>query len=1705
MPEDKNPAETKPNEIKLKVGELTERSDYGRGIVRISAKDMKKIGVGEGDIIEIEGKRKTVAIVLRAYPADVGLDIVRMDGLVRKNCGAGISDEVKVRKSDVKEARIVTIAPARKGIVIHISGELLKRNILMRPVTTGDIIVPNPILRSRRDNTFESMFEEFFGIDFVLTPFGEEKFVVTSTDPKGSVRITKSTEVEVLPQAKDIIEEKIPEVTYEDLGGLHNEIQLVREMIELPLKHPELFERLGIEPPKGILLHGHPGTGKTLLAKAVANESGAKFYVINGPEIMCVDGETKIFTNPKGFVKAKEIFNNAPDKKTQGKLVTSKLKEPVSTYSIGKDGKIEKAKITHVAKLKAPAYKLRLSDGNEITGSHNQPMLVYENGRLIWKRILDLKKGQFIARLNNLQLPENSHIIPVEKIENVIKKGLKYALNSKNSSRSNFIELPDKTSPELLEFLGLVVSDGYIGKEGVEFANNDKELLNRFKLLTKIVFNPDNIKESNNKIIIYSKILVEYLKLLDFENKNKLKTPRYFYALPKKEVQAFIRGYFDGDGCITKLDKSKKSYPSIKLFSVSKEFLQEMQALMQIKLNIPTKLNPHNTPKGLMYEIVVRGYGKKRFLEVGSSTSAKQKRLDIIKDIEERDDFRIPVPESIINEIRSKLPYKDYRNKDTYIYRKEKLTKHALQKLYNILKTNNLVNKQVSEEFNTLMRDDIAWEKIEDIENIGEQELYDFTVDDSENFVGGPYFFMHNSRWYGGSLPYEEKILVLENGMPKQMQIGDVVEKDMKNLKVLAFDEKGKTIWSNILDLIKHPNKAKMYEIKTKSGRTIKVTGDHSLFTFIDGKIKSIKTKYLKEGESYIAIPKNMPDPEKPSKEINLLDHLKENDFGLLIREKILLKTIIKKLGYKKTAKLLEITVDYLYDIVDKNVGIAVSKFLKLVKEADIEIKPNEIKVWSKRKYLPAILELSEDFCQVLGLFVAEGSYNYQNSDKECVRLSLHEKEIEKIKPTIEKLFGKVTIYNKKGTQETDIYINSKVLSLVLREILGFNHGSLEKTIPDIVFALPEKQLAAFMKGYFSGDGALYSNKTGVYTLEGSTRSKELANNLMYLLLRFGIVAKLYKTRQKDGLQYRVCFTGADNLRKFQTIGFLDQQKNLNIENYLSGIKFERNYQTNIIDKLEKQETPTIIEDLVPETDIELQDPYDTDIFWDQIKEIKELDRKDEYVYDIGVKPCQNFVGGIGGIFAHNSEENLRKIFDEAEKNAPSIIFIDEIDSIAPKREEVKGEVEKRVVSQLLTLLDGLKSRGKIIVIGATNIPNSLDPALRRPGRLDREIEISVPTKEGRKEILQIHTRGMPLAKDVDILKIAEITYGYVGADIAALCKEAAMYALRRILPEIGSIKEDKPLPPDILKKLIVTASDFQNAMKMVQPSAMREVLMEIPNVKWTDVGGLEEVKQHLKESVEWPLKHPDSFKRVGIKPPKGILLYGPPGCGKTMLAKAVANESGANFIYIKAGELLSMWVGESERHLRDVFRRAKQVAPAIIFFDEIDSLAPKRGLDAGNQVTERVVSQMLAEMSGLEELNDVVVIAATNRPDIIDPALLRPGRFDRQILVTTPDREARLNIMKIITTKMPLEGVDINDIADITEGYSGADLEALCREAAIHALRKDIDADKVTKSDFKKALEEVKPSVSEEMNKFYENTLIKKKAEKLEVVDYTG
>ena len=464
-------------------------------------------------------------------------------------------------------------------------------------------------------------------------------------------------------------------------------------------------------------------------------------------------------------------------------------------------------------------------------------------------------------------------------------------------------------------------------------------------------------------------------------------------------------------------------------------------------------------------------------------------------------------------------------------------------------------------------------------------------------------------------------------------------------------------------------------------------------------------------------------------------------------------------------------------------------------------------------------------------------------------------------------------------------------------------------------------------------------------------------------------------------------------------------------------------------------------------------------------------------------------IGGpeIMSKFYGESEERLREIFKEAEENAPAIIFIDEIDSIAPKRDEVSGETERRIVAQLLATMDGLESRGKVVVIGATNRPHALDPALRRPGRFDREIEIGIPDRKGRLEILSIHTRGMPLADDVKLEEFAELTHGYAGADLAALSKEAAMRSLRRVIPDLDL--EVDTIPAEVLNSLKVTKDDFMSALREMQPSTLREVLIETPNVKWDDIGGLNDAKQELKEAVEWPMTYGPMFEHMGAEPPRGILLYGPPGTGKTLLAKAVATESQANFISVKGPEFLSKWVGESEKAVRETFRKARQAAPCVIFFDEIDAITPTRGSGFDSKVTERVISQILTEIDGLESLHNVTVIAATNRPDIIDPALLRPGRFDRMVYVPTPEKEARKNIFGIHTREKPLaDDVDMDKLADVTEGFTGADIAAVCNEGVMLAIREYIDSGqpvdeesvkkyRVSMKHFEEAVEKIKKS----------------------------
>jgi 26S proteasome subunit P45 family len=1179
-------------EVRLKVGELTAREEAGRGIVRMDSKTMRELGIKEGDIVEIEGSKKTAAIAVRAYPADVGLNIIRMDGITRRNAGSAVGEYVKVRKANVKPAKRVVLAPAQKGIILHISPNLIKQNIYMRPVVKGDIIVPSPVIRKRRGGT---IFEEIFGMDLAefdifFTPFPREtRFVVTNTEPLGIVKIDDDTELEILPElpATLKLEEKaIPVVTYEDIGGMKEVIQKVREMIELPLRHPELFERLGVEPPKGILLYGPPGCGKTLLAKAVANESGANFISISGPEVMCLDSNTPLIVDNE-VKKISDIFK-------ERKSVLSKGKNHI-TYSIkghligirNPSFSANPTELTEITKISLPYYFTLKLKNCCYNISSNHPVLTLSKNGLKWKIPKELDGNEKI-------------------VVKVIKKLKEPSIQLNEKLRNKF---PKKINKNLAFLLGLMAGDGYIGEDNITFSSKDKKLHVIFREIMKKEFGIENYSEYFEDVVMrtvfYSKPLVNFFVNLGFEK-------------GKKDYKEFLRKY------LIKLDQSLLVYFILGL--IASDGIQNKYSLV--------------------------------------------------------------------------------------IYSKDK---KSLEKLANISFSRGILFK--------------------------------------------------------GPKPHKNKF-------------------------------------------------GKMYKIV--------LSGKYNLELF----------KKLSEG-SYIRI-----------------------------------KTIIPKKSF-----------EYLpYLVAD------------ILKELFIKYRIKYGKNWKIEPYL--------------------------NKRK---RLTL---------------------------------------------------ASLEKII------------------------------------------------------------KFFKKRVKH-----------------------IKEKDSALVNLLLGI-VRRDY------------------------------------LLDSIKNIKFV-KKSSYFYDLGTT-TGNFVTAFGHIM-HNSkwygesEKRVREIFEDAEKNAPSIIFIDEIDAIAPKREEVTGEVERRVVSQLLTCMDGLKKRGKVIVIAATNRPNAIDPALRRVGRFDREIEVPVPDREGRLEILKIHTRNMPLDKDVDLKWLADVTYGYVGADLAGLCKEAAMSALRRILPEI-KWKEEGELPRDVLEKLVVKKADFLNALKLVEPSAMREVLVEVPKVKWSDIGGLEEVKQALKEMVEWPLKYPESFERLGIAPPKGILLYGPPGCGKTLLAKAVANESGANFISVKGPELLSKWFGESEQRIRELFKRAKQVSPSIIFFDEIDALVPRRG-KLIHEAAERIVSQLLTEMSGIEEMKGVVVIAATNRPDLVDPALLRAGRIDRFILVPAPDEKARLEILKIHTRNMPLDkDVDLKEIAKRTEGYSGADLEAICREAAMNALREDIKAKKVKRKHFEEAMKKVTSSITKELLEFYKKFVERRK-----------
>ena len=950
-------------------------------------------------------------------------------------------------------------------------------------------------------------------------------------------------------------------------------------------------------------------------------------------------------------------------------------------------------------------------------------------------------------------------------------------------------------------------------------------------------------------------------------------------------------------------------------------------------------------------------------------------------------------------------------------------------------------------------------------------------------------------KFYGESLLPEEPVLVRHGGVTGLRKIADVVESGDTDQLEAACLKDGRIEFRPVTGLFRHERRGRLFEVSTASGRRIRVTDKHSLFTYGDGGMRSIPTTELEADKSYIVVPRFLPAPSNITSSIDLFALFEGDDHSLRVRASDVWELVaqaVRILGRANAERILGYRPYYLSTVKRRNLGIRLRLFRELLTRAQIEfneVERRRVRIWALRSSLPGVLEIDEKLAFFFGLWLAEGDYN-----SGTIRLTVNSGEVKLFKGLIPDYLGKPSVAPKKGEDCASIILTNTV-GLRMMKDLGFRSGASVKHVPEIVWNIADRLLGLVLRGYFTGDGSVRKSPTPV--VEAGTSSEELANCISYLLLRFGVLSRTYIT---DGPFFRLVIGDVDGLRGFLKIGFADEARNEIFRAYVNdpargsgriervpvellqaaGVDFPSIYAgLKSIGKNAVLKRMSVLPS-------QLKPLFEGDIMLDSVNEIREISDETKYVYDIEVDDTHNFVSGYGGLVAHNSEERLRGIFKEAQENAPSIIFIDEIDSIAPKREEVSGELEKRIVSQLLTLMDGLESRGKVVVIAATNRPDALDPALRRPGRFDREIEIGIPDEKSRLEILQIHTRGMPMEPDVKLEEMARVTHGFVGADLQALAREAAILAVRRVIPEI-SMDETK-VPAKTLNRIKVKMQDFQDALRDVQPSAMREVLVQAPNVKWEDIGGLTAVKEELTEAVEWPLKYGKLFAKGDVKPPKGILLYGPPGTGKTLIAKAVANESEANFISIKGPELISKWVGESEKGVREVFRKARAAAPCVIFFDEVDAIAPRRKSgENDSQVTERVVSQLLTEMDGLEELKGVVVLGATNRPDIIDEALLRPGRFDKLLRIPPPDKEGRIEILKIHTKKKPLaKDVDITKLAEMTEGYTGAELAAAANAASMTAIKQYVKAHgkeaetgtgdlTITMRDFEEAIKETK------------------------------
>jgi transitional endoplasmic reticulum ATPase len=1232
-----------PKEVKLKVMEALQEEAY-KGVVRIDSETMHEIGVRPGDILEIEGGRRTVGIVDRAYPTDVGQTVIRMDGILRRNAKTGIGENVIVRKAEVKEAKNLTIAPAQAGVMIKADGIIFKRGLLGRAVIKGDIVALGGAQRRKRAMSESPFFDDIFNIeeDFMgHFAFSNLKFIIAESNPKQAVVITENTIIKVNAKAIDVVEEnKIPDFTYEDIGGLDEEIKKVREMVELPLKHPELFERLGVQPPKGVLLHGPPGCGKTLLAKAVANESEANFISINGPEV------TSKFVG-EAEKKIRDIFEEA--EKNAPSIIFFDEIDAIASKREETYGEVEKRM---VSQLLTTMDGLKSRGKVIVMAATNRPNALDPALR---------RPGRFDREID-IGIPSKEGRLNVLKI---------HTRNMPLTKDVNLKKLASQTH-------------GFVGAD-LEALCKESAMSVIRRILPDI-----NIKEDSS---IPEDILEKLqITMKDFQEGLKLVTPS---ALREVLVEAPNVKWKDIGGLELLKQELKEAveWP-----------IKHPQAFKNLGIRPPRGVLMYGPP----------GCGK------------------------------------------------------------------------------TLLAKAVANE-------------------------------SEANFilVKGPELI---SKWVGESLPYDEELIVRKGELVKRMKIGDIVE-NKEDIEVLTFDKDKRVNFSKIDSHIKHKSTSNLLEITTKTGRKIKVTSDHSLFSFINGKFCSIPTNHLIPNESYIAVPKRLNLPRKRIKNLDLYEHFKDDETIFVSNIKDYLIRAKKILGAERLSQILGVSKKYHWDIIGNDLPVCITKFDKLLKEAKLAIDLNEINIklkGSKHNY-PALLNIDQDFWRLVGLWVAEGDFNGY-----MVRIHNMNPEIrEDIKNICKKYNFSISNINE------FISINSLFMQKVFKKSLGLVAGAKEKKIPELLYILDKESKNNFLKGYFSGDGSIYKAERGKYKIEAGTISKTLANDLLYFLSDLGIVATIYKKKEKTGnITYRISILGVRNFETFKEIGFIDSLRNNMIKKYIDSRKWVRSeliplsgelYEiasknltvSNAIDK-ERLKEVLVYVDKDKSKYKEYWDLVEGDIYFDLVKEIKLLNNE-EYVYDISVPDGQNFIAGFGGVFAHNSEKGIREIFKKARQSAPTIIFFDEIDSIATRRGANSGStnVTERVVNQMLTEMDGLEELIDVVVIGATNRPDRLDPGLLRPGRFDRIIMTPIPDKDARLEIFKIHTQNVPLAKDVNLKRLAEKTENYVGADIEAVIREAAILALR-----------------DNLKIEEIPMKYFEAALTKVKSSILNEDILKYKEIE---------------------------------------------------------------------------------------------------------------------------------------------------------------------------------------------------------------------------------------------------------------------------------